>query len=167
MLGLSSAAAVLLALAPAAFAKPSLKKVLSAAVNLDLENRTDIAVPGGLKSGIDESSWGSGLTILSVTAKAQDESFFSATCGGYAWSTVYLADTDAQYAELDARMDCVTDDGVPFIAIETGAGTNTSNIMRRIQYEIGAPYEHLRSKFFLAEITQPPPNLEVDVYEVS
>ena len=50
MLGLSFATA-LLALVPAAVANPSFKTVQSAVVNLDLQNRTDVPVPGGLKSG--------------------------------------------------------------------------------------------------------------------
>ena len=42
-----------------------------------------------------------------------------------------------------------------------------ANIAISKRYEIGAPYEHLPSKFFLAIVTSPPPNLEADIYDIS
>lgn len=34
------------------------------------------------------------------------------------------------------------------------------------KYEIGAPYEHLKSQFFVAEVLTPPPELTLDVFRL-
>lgn len=34
------------------------------------------------------------------------------------------------------------------------------------KYEIGEPYEHMKSEFYVAEVLTPPPELTLDVYKL-
>ncbi|KAG9253565.1 uncharacterized protein F5Z01DRAFT_657559 [Emericellopsis atlantica] len=150
-----SSAAVLALFAPSVVAVPTLEKVQDAAVTLDLTAGTVVPVPGGSQLGIPVSE---------VVVKS--DNMFNATCSGYSWTTTYDAGTDAEYTDVVVRLTCETADEVPFTVFEHGTGKKSETTLRHIQYDIGAPYEHLRSQFFLAEVITPVPELTLVVYRV-
>jgi hypothetical protein len=106
-------------------AVPSFEKIQDAAVTLNLDERTEIAVPGGSRLGIPVSE---------IIVKS--DSLFNATCSGYSWTTTYDADTEAEYTDVEVRLLCKTADGVPFNVLEEGSGKTSATTLRRI---VGLP----------------------------
>ena len=71
-----------------------------------------------------------GIPVKEV--KVTSDIQFNASCSGYSWTTTFGADTEASYTDVEVRLQCETEDGVPFNVIETGTGKDSSSALRRI-----------------------------------
>jgi hypothetical protein len=147
-----------------------------AVVTLDLTARHEVLVPGGLKLGVP---------VTNVDIQSRNPAQFNGSCSGYSWTVSHLspsllktlltpqttfgANTNETYVDVEVRLICKTADNppVPFYVLETGSGKDAAHALRRIHYEIGAPYEHLKAEFFVAEVLTPAPALTLDVHKIT